>query len=96
MSEPRSDRLDRLTDRWRSRHEARVASGPPPRADAEREARAAALFPWRSQTPAEYAAAHGDAMMGYTYDAYAYADPALEAWLRELGQLLRAARERRR
>jgi hypothetical protein len=29
-------------------------------------------------------------MIGYTYDAYSYADPELEAWLRELGQLLRA------
>ena len=69
-----------------------MASSPRPRADAEREARAAALFPWRSQTPAEYAAAHGTAMIGYTYDAYTYADTELEAWLRELGQLLRAER----
>jgi hypothetical protein len=29
-------------------------------------------------------------MVGYTYDAYTYADPHLEAWLRELGDLLRA------
>jgi hypothetical protein len=28
-------------------------------------------------------------MVGYTYDAYTYSDPALEAWLRELGDLLR-------
>ena len=59
-------------------------------ADAEREAKAAAFFPWRSQSAAEYAATHGAAMVGYTYDAYTYTDPALEAWLRELGELLRA------
>jgi hypothetical protein len=29
-------------------------------------------------------------MVGYTYDAYSYADPQLEAWLRQLGDLLRA------
>jgi hypothetical protein len=29
-------------------------------------------------------------MVGYTFDAYSYADPALDAWLRELGALLRA------
>jgi hypothetical protein len=29
-------------------------------------------------------------MVGYTYDAYSYTDAKLEAWLRELGRLLRA------
>ena len=61
-----------------------------PQADPEREARAQEFFPWRTQSPAEYAATHGSAMVGYTYDAYTYADPQLEAWLRELGGLLRA------
>ena len=90
MTDPRRQRLDRLTDRWRARHEARVASEGRARADAEREARAVAFFPWRTQSPAEYAATHGAAMVGYTYDAYTYADPKLEAWLHELGELLRA------
>jgi hypothetical protein len=90
VTDPRRQRLDRLTDRWRARHEARVASEGRPRADAEREARAQTSFPWRTQSAAEYAAAHGAAMVGYTYDAYTYADPHLEAWLRELGDLLRA------
>lgn len=90
MTDPRRTRLDRLTDRWRSRHEARVASEGRTPADSEREAKAAAFFPWRSQSAAEYAAIHGAAMVGYTYDAYTYSDPALEAWLRELGELLRA------
>jgi len=90
VSDPPRSRLDRLTDRWRARHEARLASGDRPRADAEREARATAFFPWRTQTPAAYAAAYGAAMIGYTYDAYTYADPKLEAWLQELGDLLRA------
>jgi hypothetical protein len=59
-------------------------------ADAKREANAMTFFPWRTQSAAEYAATHGAAMVGYTYDAYTYTDPALEAWLRELGELLRA------
>ena len=94
MTDPRRARLDRLTDRWRARHEARLASGQRPRADAEREARAGASFPWRTQTPAEYAATYGAAMIGYTYDAYTYSDPGLESWLHELGELLRAQARR--
>ena len=90
MTDPRRTRLDQLTDRWRARHEARIASEGRPPADAEREARATTFFPWRSQSAAEYAATHGSAMVGFTYDDYTYADPALEAWLRELGELLRA------
>jgi hypothetical protein len=90
VSNSRRQRLDRLTDRWRTRHEARVASEGRPLADPEREARAQAFFPWRTQSAAEYAAIHGAAMVGYTYDAYSYADAELEAWLRELGELLRA------
>jgi hypothetical protein len=90
VSDSRRQRLDRLTDRWRARHEARIASEGRPQADTEREARADAFFPWRTQSPAEYAATHGAAMVGYTYDAYSYADAKLEAWLRELGDLLRA------
>jgi hypothetical protein len=90
VTDQRRARLERLTDRWRSRHEARVAADGRPRADAEREARANAFFPWQTQTPAEYAATYGSAMVGYTYDAYTYADSRLEAWLLELGELLRA------
>ena len=89
MTDGRRERLEVLTDRWRARHEARMAQGPRPPADAEREARALAFFPWRTETPAEYAARYGAAMTGYTYDAYTYADAALEAWLRELGEILR-------
>lgn len=44
-------------------------------------------------SPAEYAAQHSAAMIGYTYDAYTYADADLEAWLVELGRLLRAQRD---
>lgn len=95
MTDPRGIRLGRLTDRWRARHEARLAAGDRPPADTEREARASAHFPWTTETPEEYAARHGKDMIGYTYDAYTYADPALEAWLCELGQLLRAGARRR-
>lgn len=89
MTDARRARLEELTDRWRARHEARMAQGPRPAADPEREARALAFFPWQAEAPAEYAAHYGAAMTGYTYDAYTYSDPALEAWLRELGEILR-------
>lgn len=88
VTDDRSARLDRLTDRWRSRHDARVAAEGRQPADAEREARARASFPYRTETPAAYAERHGAAMFGYTYDAYIYSDPALDAWLRELGEIL--------
>lgn len=90
MTDPRRQRLEHLTRRWRARHEERVAAEGRPPADAEREARATAFFPWRTQSAAEYAATHGAAMVGYTYDAYTYTDAGLEAWLQELGELLRA------
>lgn len=86
--DPRA-RLARLTDRWRARHEARLAAEGRQPADAEREARARAAFPYLHESPAAYAARHGADMGGYTYDAYAYADPALDAWLLELGAILR-------
>ena len=89
MTDGRRARLERLTERWRARHDARASSEPHPPADAEREARASTLFPWRSETPAEYAARYGAAMTGYTYDAYTYTDAKLEAWLGELGEILR-------
>ena len=95
MTESRRQRLDRLTDRWRARHEARVVAEGRPRADPEREARARAFFPWRTESAAEYAATHGAAMVGYTYDAYSYSDPDLEAWLRQLGEQLRSRGRRR-
>lgn len=89
VPDARRSRLEELTDRWRTRHDARLhAEGPLP-ADTEREARASAAFPWRTEPPAEYAARYGAGMIGYTYDAYTYTDPELEAWLRELGEILR-------
>lgn len=89
MTDPQRARLERLTNRWRARHQARLDAGARPPADREREARANSHFPWRSETPAEYAARYGAAMTGYTYDAYTYSDPGLTAWLRELGEILR-------
>ena len=89
MPDRHRERLEELTDRWRARHEAHMERDPRPLADAEREARASTYFPWRSETPAEYAARYGAAMVGYTYDAYTYTDAKLEAWLRELGEILR-------
>jgi hypothetical protein len=87
------ERIDELTDRWRRRHEARRPA-PGDRAPARpgREALAARAFPFRTTTPAAYVAEHGPAMTAFTYDDESYADPALDAWLLEVGRLLRDAR----
>jgi len=85
------ERLDELTDRWRARHDARVPAERP-EADPEREALAARAFQFRSATPGAYVAAHGSDMAGFTYDEARYADPDLDAWLLEVGRLLRERR----
>ena len=84
-------RLDELTDRWRARHDARRPADRPP-ADAEREALARRAFPYRTIAPADYVVEHGSDMIGFTYDDESYADPALDAWLLEVGRLLRERR----
>jgi hypothetical protein len=87
------EHLDRLTDRWRARHDARrpgLDARPP--ADPAREALAARAFPFRTVTPADYVADHGPDMQGFTYDEARYADTDLDAWLLEIGRLLRADR----
>ncbi|HLY35548.1 MAG TPA: hypothetical protein VKU35_02435 [Candidatus Limnocylindria bacterium] len=93
-------RLDELTNRWRTRHETRrarrdEAGTPREPADAERLERACRAFPYRETTPSAYVAAHGDGMTAYTYDDYAYPDVELQAWLDEVGRLLRRAASRR-
>ena len=85
------ERLDELTDRWRIRHDARRSTDRPP-ADRDREALAQRAFPYRTATPADYVAEHGGDMAGFTYDEERYADPDLDAWLLEVGQLLRERR----
>jgi hypothetical protein len=97
MAPDRSGRLDRLTARWRERHEtrmgeARAAGAPRALAEAERESLAAAAFPFRSMSAVEYVARHGDAMIGFTYDDERYRDAELQAWIDEVGGLLRARR----
>lgn len=90
---PRRD-LDRLTRRWQQRHDARRLADPSrPRANPGREALAKHGFPYRDVTPKAYVAEHGDAMPGFTYDDESYADLALDAWILEVGQLLRERRE---
>ena len=87
------EELNTLTDRWRERHDARrplVDARPP--ADPEREELAARAFPFRSVDPAAYVAEHGPAMIGFTYDEARCADPDLDAWLLEVGRLLRTRR----
>jgi hypothetical protein len=85
-------RLAQLTDRWRRRRAARRTTSPRPVAPREREALAARAFPYRSISPAAYVAEHGEAMTAFTYDDDRYADPELDAWLLEVGRLLRGDR----
>lgn len=94
MTAHRSGRLEELTARWRVRHDARrgpAAARPP--ADTAHEALAARSFPYRTVTPGDYVAKHGDAMAGFTFDEARYADAELDAWLLDVGRLLRARRE---
>ena len=85
------ERLSNLTVRWRARHDARHSEDRRP-ADPEREAVAARAFPFRSIDPAAYVAEHGADMAGFTYDEAQYTDPDLDAWLLEVGRLLRIRR----
>lgn len=85
------DRLRALTNRWRARRDLRPR-GERTLADSEREALARRAFPFVSVTPEAYVAEHGDEMPGFTYDEARYADPDLDAWLLEVGRLLRARR----
>jgi len=85
--------LDRLTSRWRARHDLRREGDPfRPRANPGREALAKRGFPYREVTPADYVAEHGADMAGFTYDDESYADADLDAWLVEVGELLRVQR----
>jgi hypothetical protein len=89
-----SGRLDELTRRWRERHAARRqeatdAGTPREPADPVRAARAAAAFPFRRVSPAEYVARHGTDMTAFTYDDYVYPDGEFQAWIDEVGRLLR-------
>jgi hypothetical protein len=89
----RREHLEQLTDRWRSRHDARrPAPDARPAADPDREALAARAFPSRTVSPAAYVADHGVDMTAFTYDEARYADPDLDAWLLEVGRLLRLDR----
>ena len=85
------ERLQTLTDRWRARQNAR-RSADRPQADPEREALASRAFPFRSVLPAAYVDQHGVDMPAFTYDEARYADTELDAWLVEVGRLLRARR----
>lgn len=86
----RDDRLQALTDRWRARHEARRPSPEArPPASSEREALARRAFPYRDTPAAAYVEQHGADMTAFTYDDDRYADPELDAWILEVGRLLR-------
>lgn len=93
MRVTRRDRLEELTDRWRTRSDARRP--PPdarPPAEPEREALAARAFPYRNVTPDAYVAQYRADMPAFTYDDARYTDPALDAWLLEVGRLVRRGR----
>jgi hypothetical protein len=87
------ERLEELSDRWRARHDARRpdADARTP-ADPAREALAARAFPYRDVAPATYVAEHGGDMIGFTYDEERFTDPELDAWILEVGRLLREER----
>jgi hypothetical protein len=84
-------RLQTLTDRWRVRRDTRRTAERRP-ADPQREALAARAFPFRRVTPEAYVAEHGADMTGFTYDEARYADAELDAWLLQVGRLLRERR----
>ena len=84
-------RLDELTNRWRARRDPSRSAARPP-ADPAREALARRAFPFGELEPAEYVAERGADMIGFTYDEARYPDPHLDAWLQEVGRLLRAGR----
>ena len=89
----RRERLHRLTDRWRARHGAgRPSVDARLPAEPARGALAARAFPYRTVTPADYVADHGNDMHAFTYDEVRYPDPDLDAWLLEVGRLLREDR----
>jgi len=93
-----SDRLDQLTRRWQARNAARRrerddAGTAREAADPVRSARAAAAFPFRRMSPADYVARYGAEMTAFTYDDYSYSDADLQAWLDEVGRLLRSRTE---
>ena len=86
--------LDRLTARWRARHDLKREGDPfRPRANPGREALAKRGFPYHDVTPADYVAEHGADMTGFTYDEESYADADLDSWIVEVGELLRGERE---
>ncbi len=93
----RTRRLDELTARWRTRRAARrgAAAGTGAArepAEPERLERARSRLPYRSTSPEKYVALHAEAMVAYTYDDYTYPDAQLQAWIDEVGRLLRQRR----
>ena len=87
------EELTRLTDRWRRRHDARRPSDDErPAADPEREALAAAPSRSTRSIRPRTSPSTAPAWSRFTYDEARYADPDLDAWLLEVGRLLRARR----
>ncbi|HEX8914026.1 MAG TPA: hypothetical protein VF796_16885 [Humisphaera sp.] len=58
-------------------------------AEREGDAYADANFPWREMSPERYVALRGHLVLCFSLDLHRYRDPALGAWMRRLGELLR-------
>lgn len=86
----RRTRLHILTARWRTRHDQASAGQSRPPASPAREAQAIGAFPFRELSPEAYADRYGADMPGFTYDDERYVDAKLDAWLVELGRILRS------
>jgi hypothetical protein len=59
-----------------------------PFANPGREQLARELFPYREQTPDEYAARNAHKWMCFSFDDFRYSDLELDAWIARLGQIL--------
>lgn len=59
-----------------------------PIATSEREQLARKLFPYREQTPDEYAARKAHEWLSFSFDDFRYSDVNLDAWIARLGQIL--------
>jgi hypothetical protein len=59
-----------------------------PLSDPPRERFASEYFPFREQSPEEFAARNAHAMFTFSFDDVRYRDPALDAWIGRLGDIL--------
>ena len=58
-----------------------------PLADVSRQQLAQETFPYREQTPEEYAARSAHLWGSFSFDDFRYSDPVLDAWIARLGDI---------